>query len=142
MTIAVAPDIRTFPGKPSTLVEILHHAAEKHHRPKAFSFKQAGNWVGLSYQDVARRARHVALGLHKIGVRHSDRVGLLAESRIDWIVADLGTLAAGAADVPLYATLTAKQSAYILNDSGAQVLFISTEQQLKKMLDFLGELPQ
>jgi long-chain acyl-CoA synthetase len=142
MSIAVEPEIQTFPGKPSTIVEILNYAAQKHNRPKAFNYKQAGNWVSLSYQDMERRARNIALGLHKLGVRHGDRVALLSESRIDWIAADLGSLATGAADVPLYATLTAKQSAYIINDSGAQVLFVSNDQQLKKVAEVIGEIPQ
>src|SRR5262245_45840097 len=116
-----APELKTFPGKPSTIIEILNYTLEKHNAPKAYSYKQAGNWISLSYKDMARRARNVALVLYKIGIRHGDRVGIFAESRIDWIAADLGTLATGAADVPIYSTLTGKQAAYILNDSGSQV---------------------
>ena len=104
MSIAVAPEVKTFPGKPTTLVEIMHYATDKYQRPNAFSYKQAGNWASVSYQDLARRVRNIALGLHKLGVRHGDRVGLLAESRVDWIASDLGALAAGAADVPTAVT--------------------------------------
>src|SRR5947207_2181620 len=125
MTVAVIPEVKTFPGKPASLVELLHYAIQKHNRKDAFNYKQGGKWVNFSYQELAARARNIALGLYKLGVRHGDHCGILSESRVEWIAADLGTLAAGAADVPLYATLTAKQSAYILNDSGAEVVFIS-----------------
>jgi long-chain acyl-CoA synthetase len=142
MSIAVAPDVKIFPGKPTTLIEILHYAVEKYNRPNAFTYKQAGNWVSLSYQDMARRVRNVTLGLYKLGIRHGDRVGIFSESRVDWVVSDLGILATGAADVPIYSTLTSKQAAYILNDSGSQVIFVSNEGQLKKVLEVIGELPQ
>src|SRR5690349_17297198 len=125
MTVAVMPEIKTFPGKPATIVEILHHAMEKHNRKDAFNYKKGKEWVSLSYQDIASSARKIALGLNKLGVHHGDHVGILGESRVEWIAADLGTLASGAADVPLYATLTAKQCGYILKDSGARVMFIS-----------------
>src|SRR5947208_3455442 len=115
MTVAVEPEIKTFPGKPSTLVELLRYAMDNHQRPDAFSYKQGGKWVSQTYQDVGKRVRNAALGLHKLGVSHGDRVGLLAESSVNWIVGDLGALSTGAADVPIYPTLTGKQAAYIIN---------------------------
>lgn len=141
MTIAVAHEVKTFPGKPATVVEILRYAIEKHNRPDAYSYKQGGNWIKLSYQDMARRARHVSLGLNKLGIQHGDRCAILAESRIDWVVSDIGCLCSGAADVPIYPTLTAKQAAYILNDSGAKVIFVSNDAQLKKVAEIIGETP-
>ncbi|MEW6730225.1 MAG: long-chain fatty acid--CoA ligase [Acidobacteriota bacterium] len=141
MTSAVR-EIKTFPGKPTTLVEILQYAVEKYKHPNGFNHKQGGKWVSVSYQEIAQRARHIALGLYKLGVRHGDRVAILSESRVDWIAADLGILSTGAADVPLYSTLPAKQCTYILNDSGAQIVFASNEVQLKKLLEIAGELPQ
>lgn len=142
MTKVATREIETFPGKPTTLVGILQHAVEKHNKPNAFSHKQDGKWVGLSYKDIATRARNTALGLYSLGIRHGDRVAILAESRVDWVVADLGILSVGAADVPLYATLTDKQAAYIIKDSGSQIVFVSTETQLKKLLAVIDELPQ
>lgn len=142
MTARAKSEIQTFPGKPATLVQLMKYAAETFPNTDAYNFKQGNKWVSLTYKDIAKRARNAALGLNKLGVNHGDRIGLLAESRTDWIVADLGTLSAGAADVPIYPTLTSKQAAYILKDSGAQVIFTSNEAQLKKVLEVAGELPQ
>lgn len=142
MSATAMREIKTFPGKPSTLVQVLQYAQEKHGKKAAFHYKQAGKWTSVSYQDVAQRIRYVALGLNKIGINHGDRVSVMAESCVDWIVADFGSLSTGAADVPIYPTLTPKQAAYIIKDSGSQVIFVSDEKQLKKVLEVIDELPQ
>lgn len=142
MSATAMREIKTFPGKPSTLVQVLQYALEKYGKKPAFHYKQGGKWVSVSYQDVAQRVRYAALGLNKIGVNHGDRVSLMAESCVDWIVADFGALSTGAVDAPIYPTLTAKQAAYIIKDSGSIVIFVSNESQLKKVLEVTSELPQ
>jgi len=142
MSATATSEIKTFPGKPSTLVQVLHHALENFSKKAAFHYKQGGKWKSVSYGDIAMRIRHTALGLHKLGIVHGDRVSLMAESSVDWVVADFGSLATGAADVPIYPTLTAKQAAYIIRDSGSQIIFISNEGQLKKVLEVIDELPE
>lgn len=134
-------EVKTIPGKPATLVELLQESASKRDRQNAFKYKQDGSWKICSYSELSRRARQIALGLHSLGVRKGDRVAMLSENRIEWIAADFGTLSLGAADVPLYSTLTDKQAAYIINDCGAKVMFVSTEAQLKKVLAMQAELP-
>ncbi|MCS6883868.1 MAG: long-chain fatty acid--CoA ligase [Acidobacteriota bacterium] len=136
-----AYEIKTIPGKPTTLVELLHDSAAKRDRQDAFKYKHEGVWKTCSYGEMLKRARQIALGLHSLGVRKGDRVAILSENRIEWIAADLGILCLGAANVPLYSTLTEKQVAYIVNDCGATVAFVSTEAQLKKLLAVQTELP-
>src|ERR1044072_409303 len=80
---------------------------------------------GLSFRRGRRRADLSdtdAAGLCAIGIRHGDRVALLADSRVEWTLTDAGCLFAGAVDVPIYPTLTPPQVRYILQDSGARAL--------------------
>jgi len=76
---------------------------------------------------MQQRARWIALGLHSLGVRRGDRVALLSESRVEWVLADQGCIFVGAVSVPVYPTLMPPQVGYILNDSGAKVLLVSTK---------------
>jgi long-chain acyl-CoA synthetase len=75
---------------------------------------------------MLKRARWIALGLYALGVRKGDRVALLSESRVEWVLADQGCVFAGAVSVPVYPTLTPPQVEYILKDCGARVLLVST----------------
>jgi long-chain acyl-CoA synthetase len=87
------------------------------------------------------RVQDVSLGLRDLGVGPGDRVAILSENRPEWAVADYACLALRAADVPIYPTLTAKQVAYILRDSGATTLFVSTKQQLGKVQEIRPQVP-
>src|SRR6185295_8957425 len=75
--------------------------------------------------------------LYALGVRAGDRVALLAENSPEWTIADLGTLNCGAADVPIYATQSPRQVAYILDDAGVEVIFVSTREQYQRVREAL-----
>jgi len=81
------------------------------------------------------------VGLRELGIRPGDRVSILSETRPEWAIADYACLCAQAADVPIYPTLTTKQTEYILNDSGAVGVFCSTAEQVAKALEIKGQLP-
>src|SRR6185312_1974471 len=88
-------------------------------------------WVPISSDALRRRVAAVAGGLQKWGIGRGDRVAILSENRPEWTIADFASLLLGAVTVPIYATLTADQTAYILRDSGARVIFVSSEIQLQ-----------
>ena len=71
-----------------------------------------------------------------------DRVAILSESRVEWTLTDAGSIFAGTIDVPIYPTLTPPQVRYILNDSGACVLFLANREKFDELKDALGECPQ
>ena len=78
--------------------------------------------------------------LQQWGIQRGDRVALVSENRWEWPVVDFAMLAIGAVDVPLYQTLTPEQMGYILRDSGAKAIFVSTKQQYEKLVA-AGEIP-
>ena len=68
------------------------------------------------------------------GLVKGDRIAILSENRHEWAVADFASLLVGTVVVPIYATLTAQQTAHILCDSGAKIVVVSTQTQLEKTL--------
>ena len=94
---------------------------------------RGGKIEGVSSKELFEQVRDLSLGLTSLGVTTGDRVAILAESRPEWLQADLAILTAGAVTVPVYPTLSAGQARYILQDCGAKVVIVSTAAQLEKM---------
>ena len=67
------------------------------------------------------------------GAQKGDRIALISENRWEWAVTDFATLAIGAADVPIYPTLTGEQMAVLLQDAGCRIAVVSTRQQFDKL---------
>lgn len=107
----------------------------------ALRAKREGRWREYSYAEMARTIEAISKGLLSLGIRPGDRVAILSENRPEWAFADFACLAARAADVPIYPTLTGKQTHYLLADSGARALFISSAGQYAKLAEFLPTLP-
>jgi long-chain acyl-CoA synthetase len=137
------PPRRVFsPDEPATLVDVFTGIARDHKRPDTLNYKHDDRWVSVSSDELLARAHRIAAGLHAIGVQRGDRVALLSESRVEWTLTDAGSIFAGTIDVPIYATLTPPQVRYILNDSGACVLFLPNREKFIELKDALGECPQ
>src|SRR5437016_7575199 len=124
---------------PTTLVDIYKGVARNHPKPDTLNYKRDGAWHSMSAAEMLRHARWIALGQYSLGIRRGDRVALLSESRVEWVLADQGCIFAGAVGVPIYPTLTPPQVAYILKDSGARALFVSTPAKLTEIEIALGE---
>ena len=111
---------------PQTLNELFNGAVDRFRDSEFLRFKRDGEWKSLTYGEVARRVRELALGLYSIGLRSGERVGIWSENRPEWNISDLASLAIGAVDVPIYATQTPAQVQYILTNSGARGVFVSS----------------
>jgi len=136
---ALPERVRLTADEPTTLVEIYEQAARNHPKSDTLNFKLDGQWQAMSAEEVLRRARHVALGLYSLGIRKGDRVAILSESCVEWVLADQGCVFAGAITVPIYPTLRPPQVQYILSDCGARALFISTRDKFSEVESILKE---
>lgn len=139
---ASTPARTAAPGEPSTLVDVFTGVAREHKRRDTLNYKSDGRWVPISSDEMLMRAQTIAAGLHAIGVKPGDRVALLSESRVEWTLTDAGSIFAGTVDVPIYPTLTPPQVRYILNDSGACVLFLENRAKFDELKEALGECPE
>ncbi len=114
-----------------TIPQLCLDAARRHDKPDALNTKRGGDWHNISGHTFSERVAHVALGLDDIGVRRGDRVALLSENRPEWTIVDLAILSLGAVNVPIYTTQAVDQVRFILEDSGARLLFVSGRKVFK-----------
>ncbi|MGA7561037.1 MAG: long-chain fatty acid--CoA ligase [Terriglobales bacterium] len=110
-------------------------------RDRVMMQRQPQGWVPISSTEVYRSVVGVARALESWGIAKGDRVAILSENRPEWTITDFATLALGAVTVPVYATQTAEQTSYILNDSGVRVIVVSTKHQLEKVLAIHRQTP-
>ncbi len=99
------------------------------------------DWKSLSWGQASTRVFAIAAGLIELGVQSEERVALAANTRVEWILADLGILCAGAATTTVYASTNAEEAAFILSDSDSRVLIAEDGEQLAKVRERRGELP-
>src|SRR6184192_510534 len=133
--------VQLMSNEPTTLVELYERVATEHPKSNTLNYKRDGAWHSLSAAEMLRRARHVALGLHALGIRKGDRVAIVSESCVEWVLADQGCILAGAVTVPIYPTLTAEQARYIINDCEARAIFVATRHKLNEIDAALKECP-
>ena len=104
-----------------------------HGQDRVMLYKQTVKWIPISARELYRDVVGISRALKEWGINRGDRIAILSENRPEWATAEFGTLLIGGAIVPIYSTLTAEQSAYMLTDSGARIAFVSTIEQYKKL---------
>ncbi|GAA0641734.1 long-chain fatty acid--CoA ligase [Streptomyces malaysiensis subsp. malaysiensis] len=100
------------------------------------------DWRPLTWRESADRVFAIAAGLIDLGIRPEERVALASATRVEWILADLGVLCAGAATTTVYPTTNADETSFILSDSGSRVLIAEDAAQLTKVRAQRDELPE
>jgi len=108
-------------------------AAEKGDAPFLWA-KRGGAWQPVSWAEAARQVAALAAGLRRIGLQAGDRVALVSENRPEWLIADLGIMAAGCITVPTYTTNTTRDHIHILENSGASAVIVSSNKLAKTLI--------
>jgi long-chain acyl-CoA synthetase len=124
-----------------TLARLFRHTVS-YDKPDAILTKCGGGYQPIASAELYRRVVRLHLSLKGVGIRAGDRGALLSENRWEWAVADFAMVTAGICTVPLYPTLSAEQLHYMLEHSEAQVVFVSTQAQLEKILSQWPRLPK
>ena len=118
---------------PNLVTMFLTRVREKGDAPFLWA-KRGGEWRSVSWRDAARQAAAFAESLRRIGLEPGDRVMLVSENRPEWLIADLGIMAAGCVTVPAYTTNTTRDHTHILGNSGAKAVIVSTQKLARNLI--------
>ena len=104
--------------------------------------KVSGSWKDLSWAQLAAESEEMAFGLLALGLKQGEMTGILAGTRVDWTVADMGIALAGGVTVPIYQSNTPEECQFILENAGAVVVFVEDGKQLAKLTAVRARLPK
>lgn len=124
-----------------TINQVFRNRVRKYQDRVAIEKKLNGQWESASWNQYYDRARAAGLAFGEFGVAKGDRIAILSENRLEWLYTDMGALGIGCCVVPIYATLTADEVAYIVDNSGAKILVVEDGEQLAKVLQILDRCP-
>ncbi len=124
-----------------SIYELFKDVTTSNAKELAYRSKREGQWVDTSWAEHANIVSRVGRSLIALGVKHGDRVSILALSRQKWVQCDFATVNIGGVTVGIYPANLAVDCAYIINHSDSEVLFVDTDEQLQKILSIRPELP-
>lgn len=135
-----------FPRMPNpepitTLNELFLTSIERYARPDAFLVKRDGAYQPVSSDEALSTVASLAHGLGKLGLAAGDRLAILSDNRLEWALTDYATLGLGAISVPIYPTLLEDDLEYILRNSEAKGIVLSTGDQFRKIRNISTQLP-
>ncbi|HXD68083.1 MAG TPA: long-chain fatty acid--CoA ligase [Solirubrobacteraceae bacterium] len=125
----------------ATVAALPSSAAQRFGDHLAARHRVEGEWRELTYAEVVQAIGEVALGLAELGIEPGDRVGVLADTRLEWTVASYGISAAGAVVVPVYPTSSPRECAWVLGNSGAKAVVCENDGQVAKVAQVREDLP-
>ncbi|EQA36158.1 AMP-binding enzyme [Leptospira inadai serovar Lyme str. 10] len=115
------------------LAQLFSETAEKYKDQPAFYSKDAHKqYHPVTYGQLYEYGLNLAEALIDLGVKAREHVGLLADNRIEWIIADYGIILSGAADVPRGTDITDSEIVYIVSHSESEIVFIENDKMLEK----------
>jgi long-chain acyl-CoA synthetase len=118
----------------SVLFDFPQYQLENSPLEKCFVYKSGLEWKNISTQEYIQQANTVSRSLLKLGVQPGDKIAVITtNNQPKWQILDIGILQIGAQNVPLYATLSEKDYAYILQHSDAKYCFVSDDDLFKKV---------
>ena len=120
--------------EPKTAVEMWKRRVQESGGRPAFRYKTGGAWTMMTWAEADVAAREIAAGLVAQGVVPGDRICLLSQTRLEWLLCDIGILLAGGVTVPIYASNTPEQCEFIIRDCGAKMVIVEDAAQIDKLV--------
>src|SRR5580704_15846385 len=114
---------------------IFDTLAERRTRPRFMLPAPGGDWSVVTWGGFAQQIRETAMFLASAGLKGGERACIFAPNRVEWMSAALGIQAAGGVMVPVYASSTAEQAAYVVEHSDARLLFVDTAPLVARVLE-------
>ena len=127
---------------PERVFDLIRHQLAHHPKPDAFAQKVDGKWITVSTSDCVDTIAGLAWGLHLAGIRAGDRIANVSETnRIEWYFIDTAVMSLGAVHLPIYPNISAKEFEFILSDSEACLVFVSSERLYQTIAPLRARLP-
>ena len=126
---------------PQNLGQLFRDTVSRFPDKKAVYFKEGGEYRSFSWSELSEKVDAAAQGLLRHGLKPGERIAILSENRPEWAIVDLAAQSIGAATVPIYPSLTSAEIEYILSDSGARLVALSSSSQFEKMIPIQKSLP-
>ena len=119
----------------------VREQAKKYQERNAIFFRNndTKSWSGISWKSFAYQAELVSKALLKSGVQVHDNIAIFSQNSPEWIIADVAIMNIRAVTVPIYATNSKQETAYIINDAEISILFVGDQEEYNKSIDILEE---
>ena len=128
--------------KPDNLIDWWEESAVKFADRRLLGTKNKnGVYEWVTYKEVGTRIDHLRTGLAQLGVNKGDVVGIIANNRVEWVVAAFATWGRIARFVPMYEAELVQIWKYIITDSQVKILFVSKPEIYEKIKDFPKDIP-
>ena len=125
-----------------TLPQALRILAKTQPGRVAMRMKEYGIWHDITWEQYARNVRHVAMGLHALGVKRGEHVSIIGENKPEWLFSALGAMSLGGTFVGVYTTNPAAECEYVVGHSDSTVYICEDEEQCDKALVFRDRTPK
>lgn len=99
----------------------------------AYKHKKDGQWISITFKEAQEKVEQIAAALIELGIQKGDKVSIMSSNRVEWSYTDYAVVSIGAILVPIYPTLTAEHTLYILNDSESKIVIVSDLHQAEKI---------
>ncbi len=121
------------PAPEENVVAMFRNRSARFAAAPRWRAKRDGVWRSMTWSGNQALVNDLIVGLSALGVQPGTRVGILSETRWEWLAADWAILGLGAVTVPLYASLTPDVIGYMLNDATVEYVFVENEEMYEKL---------
>ena len=116
-----------------TIGQLFLNTTKSYIKDDLMLHKKEGSYVPISTEEFSNKIKYYSLGLRDIGFGARDKLAIFSETRPEWVMTDIATLCLGGITVPIYAYLVPEQVKYIIDNSEAKIVVVSTHEQWEKL---------
>ena len=136
-----SPDKLLLLTQHNTVPGLLMKRAQERPNGVAYRYKDLGIYHELTWSRLRERVENVCLGLAQLGLQKGERVAIMGDTCIEWVLADLGAQALGAIVYGIYPTSSTSEVLYLMENGGARVFVAENQEHLDKVLAVADRLP-
>ena len=115
----------------STLTELILFQANNFNNPRAFNFKEKNSLRSFSNKEFLEKTFHFACGLKEMGLQKNQTLANFSYQNPIWLIADLGSILAGAVTVPIFSNISKENLLYEISDAEVKYVFTDNAEFLE-----------